>query len=62
MTRKNKDKEKVETDKVDPVKLSLPLSAEKLIKSWNDIVTSEEVETIKASQIHQWIDSISKTP
>ena len=51
MPRKNKDKEKIEIDKVDPAKVSLPLSAEKSIKLWYDIVTIEDVETTKASHI-----------
>ena len=46
MPRKKKDKEKIESAKV-----SLPLSAEKPIKSWYDIVTSKESDNAKANQI-----------
>ena len=48
MSHKKKDKEKIETDKV-----SLPLSAEKPIKSWFDIVSQNQskVDSSKALEI-----------
>ena len=61
MPYKKKDKEKIETENVDPTKVSLPLSVKKSIKSWYDIITTEDAEIAKASQIQQWIDSISET-
>ena len=64
MPRKKKDKEKIETDKVVPDKVSLPLSAEKPIKSWFDIVSQDQskVDSSKALEIQQWVESISRTP
>ena len=64
MPRKKKDKEKIEIDKVVTDKVSLPLSAEKPIKSWFDIVSQDQskVDSSKALEIQQWIESISRTP
>ena len=64
MPRKNKDKEKIEIVKVVPDKVSLPLSAEKPIKSWFDIVSQDQskVDSSKALEIQQWVESISRTP
>ena len=64
MPRKKKDKEKIETDKVASNKVSLPLSAEKLIKSWYDIVSQDQSkdDSSKALKIQQWVESISRTP
>ena len=64
MPRKKKDKEKIETDKVVADKVSLPLSAEKPIKSWFDIVSQDQskVDSSKALEIQQWVESISRTP
>ena len=42
MPHKKKEKEKIETDKVAPDKVSLLLSAEKPIKSWYDIVSQDQ--------------------
>ena len=63
MPRKKKDKEKIETDKVFYDKVSLPLSAEKPIKSWYDIVSQDQskVDSSKAFEIQQWVKSISHT-
>ena len=64
MPHKNKDKEKIETDKVVTDKVSLSLSAEKPIKSWFDIVSQDQskVDSSKALEIQQWVESISRTP
>ena len=64
MPRKKKDKEKIETDKVIPDKVSLSLSSEKPIKSWFDIVSQDQrkVESSKDLEIQQWVESISRTP
>ena len=53
MPHKKKDKEKFETDKVVPDKVSLSLSAEKSIKSWFDIVSQNQskVDSSKALEI-----------
>ena len=59
MPRKKKDKEKIESAKV-----SLPLSAEKPIKYWYGIVSQDQskVDSSKALEIQQWVESISQTP
>ena len=64
MPRKKKDKEKIETDKDVADKVSLPLSAEKSIKSWFDIVSQDQskVNSSKALEIRQSVESISRTP
>ena len=64
MPRKKKDKEKIKTDKVVFDKVSLSLSAKKPIKSWFDIVGQDQskVDSSKAPEIQQWIESISRTP
>ena len=64
MPRKKKDKEKIETDKVVTDKVSFSLSAEKPIKSWFDIVSQDQskVDSSKALEIQQWVESISRTP
>ena len=53
MPRKKKDKEKIETNKDVTDKVSLPLSAEKPIKSWLDIVSQDQskVDSSKALEI-----------
>ena len=63
MPRKKKDKEKIKTNKVVPDKVFLPLSAEKPIKSWFDIVSQDQskVDSSKALEIQQWVESISRT-
>ena len=55
---------KIETDKVVTDKVSLPLSAEKPINSCFDIVSQDQskVDSSKALEIQQWVESISRTP
>ena len=50
MPRKKKEKEKIETDKVIPDKVSLILFIEKPIKFWFDIVSQDQskVDSSKA--------------
>ena len=53
MPRKKRDKEKIKTYKVVTDKVFLPLSAEKPIKSWFDIVSQDQskVDSSKALEI-----------
>ena len=55
MSRKKKDKEKIEKDKVIPDKVSLLFFTEKPIKSWFDIVSQDQskVDSSKAFEIQQ---------
>ena len=66
MPRKKKDKETMDIKKNDPGKdvVPPPLSAEKPIRSWFDIVSQEQskVDPPKALEIQQWVESISRTP
>ena len=64
MPRKKKDKEKIRADKFVPDKVFLLFFAEKLIKFWFDIVSQDQskVDSSKALEIQQWVESISQTP
>ena len=65
MPRKKKDKETMDIKKNDPGKdVPPPLSAEKPIRSWFDIVSQEQskVDSPKALEIQQWVESIYRPP
>ena len=56
MPHKKKDKEKIETDISTPEKVALPpLSAEKPIRSWYDIVSQDQckADSLKAIEIEK---------
>ena len=58
MPRKKKDKEKIELDNTVPDKVTPPLSAEKPIRSWYDIVSQDQskVDSSKALEINNGLN------